>query len=92
MYDMKEDAVFLYYIDYSEPVIIEDDIARIEYLAAACCIERRFFADDTAAVALGKTESIFKELCPKAAVRTGRVLNGSPDKAKLVEWAKSVLR
>ena len=41
---------------------------------------------------LGKTESIFKELCPKAAVRTGRVLNGSPDKAKLAEWAKSVLR
>ena len=41
---------------------------------------------------LGKTESIFKELCPKAAVRTGRVLNGSPDKAKLAEGAKSVLR
>ena len=41
---------------------------------------------------LGKTESIFKELCPKAAVRAGRVLNGSPDKAKLAEWAKSVLR
>ena len=41
---------------------------------------------------LGKTESIFKEICPRATVRTGRVLNGNPDKPVLVEWAKSVLK
>ena len=41
---------------------------------------------------LGETESIFKQCCPKAIVRKGRVLNGNPDKAVLIEWTKSVLR
>ncbi len=41
---------------------------------------------------LGSTESIFRECCPKAIVRKGRVLNGSPEKSTLVNWAQTVLK
>ncbi|MCR5813234.1 MAG: flavodoxin [Desulfovibrio sp.] len=40
---------------------------------------------------LGETARLFKAICPKATVRTGRVLNGNPDKSVLVAWAKSIL-
>lgn len=41
---------------------------------------------------LGETESIFKQCCPKAIVRKGRVFNGNPDKTVLIDWSKSLLR
>ena len=41
---------------------------------------------------LGNTAAIFKECCPKATVRTGRVLNGDPGKDVIIGWAESVLK
>ncbi len=41
---------------------------------------------------LGNTESIFKECCPKATIKKGRLLNGNPEKSRLVKWAQNVLK